>query len=330
MQYFTFQNITLTIVFICSFVLTYLVRKLALKKSIMDIPNERSSHSVPTPRGGGLAIMIAWYAGLITFYLLGKIDLNLFLALMSGVFLSAISIVDDVRNVSPKVRLFFQSLSAGLALWFIGGLGSVDLGFTIFDSIWILSPIAFVAILWAINLFNFLDGIDGHISMAAMSFAVATYMFFQSPVLLLLAVAVFGFFPWNWQRAKIFMGDVGSTLIGFNIAVLAIYFNKVSALNLEIILILTSVYWCDATFTLIRRFIRKEKLSEAHKKHAYQRLTQAGYSHQKVVLSVLAFNLILFAIAWFIPSYGKFYGFTLAFFLNIIFNVFVDSKKAFV
>ena len=330
MQYFTFQNITLTIVFICSFVLTYLVRKLALKKSIMDIPNERSSHSVPTPRGGGLAIMIAWYAGLITFYLLGKIDLNLFLALMSGVFLSAISIVDDVRNVSPKVRLFFQSLSAGLALWFVGGIGTVDFGLMQIDSVWILSPIAFVAILWAINLFNFLDGIDGHISMAAMFFAVATYMFFQSPVLLLLAVAVFGFLPWNWQRAKIFMGDVGSTLIGFNIAVLAIYFNKVSALNLEIILILTSVYWCDATFTLIRRFIRKEKLSEAHKKHAYQRLTQAGYSHQKVVLLVLAFNLILFAIAWFIPSYGKFYGFALSFFLNIIFNVFVDSKKAFV
>jgi len=207
-----------------------------------------------------------------------------------------ISIIDDMVSLSPKIRFLTQFISVGLALFFLGGLQILDLGFIKLNWIWILTPIALIGIIWFINLYNFIDGIDGYASMEAIFVGSAIYYFTKSEIALILAISTFGFLPWNWQRAKIFMGDVGSTLLGFILIVLGIYFQNTDEFSLINWLILTSLFWFDATYTLLRRWLNKEKLSVAHRKHAYQRIVQAGWSHQKTTIFGLIINLLFFAI----------------------------------
>jgi len=144
-------------VFVVSFVLTFFVRKLALKKNIVDKPNERSSHTVPTPRGGGLAIVISWYIGITYLFINNSIDASLFYALLSGLILVFVGILDDIFSLSPKTRIFAQSATAVLALYLLGGLHCIDFGFYILKTPYLLYPIAFIGIIWFINLFNFLN-----------------------------------------------------------------------------------------------------------------------------------------------------------------------------
>ena len=117
------------LVLVSSFIITGIYRRIAIKKSILDIPNIRSSHSVPTPIGGGIAIAIAWYAGITFLFLIHKIPIHLFYALLFGLPLVIVSMIDDIKNVSPKIRLLIQFFSAMGGLYFIGGFKSLDLGF---------------------------------------------------------------------------------------------------------------------------------------------------------------------------------------------------------
>jgi UDP-N-acetylmuramyl pentapeptide phosphotransferase/UDP-N-acetylglucosamine-1-phosphate transferase len=277
--------------FVCSFLLTWLVRKWTIRKAILDIPNERSSHTIPTPRGGGIAIALVWFIALIILKLTDRIENQLFFALLSGIPLSLTGFLDDVLHLTAKIRFFVQFVCAGLALLFLGGLGHADLGFYTFESSWILTPLAFIGIVWLTNLFNFLDGIDGYISTEVIFVGISAFILFDDNLSLLLAVVVLGFLLWNWQKAKIFMGDVGSTLLGFTIAVFAIYHQNTDHSSIILWIMLTSLFWTDATITLWRRFRNKEQLSQAHRKHAYQRIVQAGFSHQKTVLYGLGVNL---------------------------------------
>jgi Fuc2NAc and GlcNAc transferase len=325
------EYIFIAFMFVSSFVLTFLVRKLAVKGDVFDIPNHRSSHSVPTPRGGGLAIALVWYVGLIILYFLGEIQDRLFFALLSGLSLSMISIIDDVRNISPRIRLLFQILSSALAIYFIGDIESFDLGLFSLSNQILLRIILFISILWSINLFNFLDGIDGYISTAGIFVAFAFYYFVQDSVSLLMIASIAGFLPWNWQRAKIFMGDVGSTLIGFNIAVLAIWYRNTDVLSFNTVLIITSLYWFDATVTLLRRLLKGERISEAHRKHAYQRVVQSGKSHQKTVIYVLIINVLLLLLVVLNMNYCKCYYLLMILNLAIcsILYIYVEKKKKF-
>ncbi|MCT7593207.1 hypothetical protein N5U31_09520 [Aliarcobacter butzleri] len=152
-------------------------------------------------------------------------------------------------------------------------------------------------------------------------------MLFSGNHFLVLAVAVLGFLYWNWNKAKIFMGDVGSTLLGYNIAIFTIYYANQQASNFWIWIILFGVYWFDATLTLIRRKLNKEKLSQAHKKHGYQRLTQAGWSHYKVTNYSIGLNIILFFIVYFVSNI--FVAFILALIVLGLSMKFVDNKRAF-
>lgn len=294
------------IIFLASFVLTFVVRKIAIKKSIIDIPNDRSSHTVPTPRGGGLAIVIAWFAGLVYFFINDEIDVNLFYALLSGIFLVVISFIDDIKSQTPKIRFTFQFISSALALYFLGGLNSFDLGFYSIENIYLLTPIAFVAILWFINLFNFLDGIDGYEASEVIMICMSLFCLFGDSITLILAIACFGFLLWNWQKAKIFMGDVGSTILGFNVAVLAIYYQNEHITSILNLMILSSVFWFDATLTLFRRWRNNEQLSVAHRKHAYQRIVQAGFSHQKTVLFSILLNIFAFVLVYLSIQFSNF------------------------
>lgn len=148
---------------------------------------------------------------------------------------------------------------------------------------------------------------------------------------ILLAVSVGGFLIWNWPKAKIFMGDVGSTLLGFIAAVLAIYYQNTLQLSLVAMLILTAVFWFDATVTLIRRILNKEKLSEAHRKHAYQRIVQAGWSHQKTTLWSLGINCVGFGFAFLATQYMVFQEVLLVMYLGVLYLVlrYIDKQKPF-
>lgn len=277
-----------------SFALTYVIRKYAIKQKVLDIPNERSSHSIPTPRGGGLAIVICWYIGITILFTQGLMDKALFKALLSGVILAVVGIIDDIISLKPSTRMLFQTLASALAIYFIGGFQVYY-----FENMpqflhLIISAFSVIGIIWFINLYNFLDGIDAYASLEAIFVAGALFYFTQSPIFVVLLVSTFGFLIWNWPKAKIFMGDVGSTQLGFILIVLGIYFHNEHTLNFTSWLVLTSLFWFDATFTLIRRIKNKEKISQAHKKHAYQRIVQCGFSHLKTSLSALVINIVVF------------------------------------
>lgn len=319
------------LVFVASLVLTWVVRHYAIRKSIIDIPNDRSSHTIPTPRGGGLAVAISWFLGLTFIFIKGKIEPSVYYALLSGLPLTLIGFADDIFSLKPNVRFLVQFVCAVSALWFLRGLQIFPFPFGDLDWIIILTPLAFVAIIWAINLFNFLDGIDGYIGSEIVFIGLSVFFLTGDEIGLLFAVATLGFLVWNWPKAKIFMGDVGSTLLGFTVAVMAIYHQNYQLSSLWVWLILTSVFWFDATVTLIRRFINKEKLSEAHRKHAYQRIVQSGFSHQKTTIWSIVLNIVGLGFAWLAHYYSDFAVLILIFHLGLLFIVlhFIDNRKPF-
>ncbi|MBF7066129.1 MraY family glycosyltransferase [Aliarcobacter butzleri] len=315
------------ILLLFSFLLTYFIKNYMIKKSLVASVNERSSHTVPTPHGGGIAIAITWFIGLFYLYFIGQIENNLFYALLLGAVISIVSFFDDIYELSPKLRLIIQAIVAIGGLYFLGGFEALSFG--IFD---IQNPIftnifAFFMIIWFINLYNFLDGINGYAGSEAVFLSLAGFILFGGNYFLVLDVAVLGFLYWNWNKAKIFMGDVGSTLLGYNVAIFTIYYANQEPTNFWIWIILFGVYWFDATLTLIRRKLNKERLSLAHKKHAYQRLTQAGWSHYKVTNYSIGLNILLFAIVFFISNI--FVAFLFSFVVLVLVMKFIDSKKAF-
>lgn len=291
----------LIIVVLASYFLTALVHFYALKKNILDIPNERSSHSVVTPRGGGLAIAATFIFSLVFIAVLGIVSVNVAVALVGGsVLIAAIGWIDDRNSVSPRLRLAVHFLAAVWALYWLGGFTRMDVGFTTVHLGWAGSIIAAVGIVWLINLYNFMDGIDGIAGTEAISVALgAGFLLFWGGsqglawVCIILALAVAGFLVWNWPPAQIFMGDVGSGFLGYVFAVLAIVTEKSFSVPLIVWLMLLGVFITDASITLFKRLARGEKLSQPHKTHVYQLAVQAGYSHKQVTLVLLFINILL-------------------------------------
>ena len=326
-----YNGIIIAILFFISLGGTFIVRNVALRKSILDIPNERSSHSTPTPRGGGLAIALTWYSFLIFWFLEGKLEYKLFLALMCGLILSVISFIDDVRNLSPKIRIVSQIISSSLALVILGGLKIIDLGFIVIKiPVW-LNILVLLSIVWMTNLFNFLDGIDGYLGSESLFIFLSLFIITGDILLIAFVSIIFGFLIWNWPKAKIFCGDVGSTLIGFTVMIFAIQYQNTNKLSFIIPIILSGLFWMDASITLIRRWRNKEKLSIPHKKHAYQRLVQWGYSHTQVVIYGMIINILLFLIAYmsWINEKLLLLAFLLHIIIVLIFIKFSDNKMAF-
>ena len=314
-----------------TYISTFFARMFALKQAIIDTPNERSSHSVPTPRGGGIGIGIIWFIGLIFLRYCNEIEDSLFYAFLSGSILFVMGFLDDRFDLRPSIRLTAQFIASGVALWFLGGVSKVDFGFAEIEAFWIWTPIALIGIIWFINLYNFIDGIDGYASMEAIFISFCFFLLFHDSFLLILAAATFGFIIWNWQPAKIFLGDSGSTLLGFNIIIFTIYYQKTCEISILALLIPSVLFWFDASWTLIRRFRNKEKLTKAHKKHAYQRLVQSGFSHQKTVIYAFFFNLIfamLFFASWFYKTW-VFLFFSLSVLIAYLSIKLIDKRKPF-
>jgi len=304
-----YQQIILSCVclFVTTFTLTHLVRFLAIHKNILDIPNKRSSHQMPMPRGGGIAIVLTFVVALIWFAIVGVFPWNLTIALLGGgTLIAIIGHIDDVYRLRASLRMIAHFVAASWAVYWIGGLTILDLGTWKFILATQGTFLAIIGIVWCINLYNFMDGIDGLAGSEGMFIAIASgyalYASYHANLALLMwlfAAMIAGFTVVNWPPAKIFLGDVGSGFIGYVFSVMAIFTANQALLPINFWLILLAIFLCDATFTLINRARRGEVLHAAHREHAYQQLVIYGMSHKQVTLGVLLVNVcILLPLAY--------------------------------
>jgi Fuc2NAc and GlcNAc transferase len=288
-----------------SALVTRLVRRLALAHGVLDIPNSRSSHTTATPRGGGIAIVVTATAGTILLAFLGPLPTDMVLAASGGgIAVAGIGFLDDRFSVPPGIRFAVHVTAAIWAVVCLGGLPPVRIGAHVVQLGWAGEVLAVLGIVWTLNLFNFMDGIDGIAASEAVfitgSGALLTLLGAGSPGVLAAALvfsaACSGFLLWNWPPAKIFMGDVGSGYVGYVIAVLALTATRVNPNAIWVWLILGGAFFVDATVTLVRRVLRGERVHEAHRSHAYQWLARKWGSHRPVTVSVLMLNLM-----WLLP-----------------------------
>jgi len=270
------------------------------KHSILDEKNLRSSHVHPTPRIGGLSFTSLIFLMLIVFFYLGELSISshYYLALIVPPFLvSIISIIDDLRNgISRVLRLSVHLLASAFALLLLVSVPKDLLQLIVF-------LISVISIAWFINLFNFMDGIDG-IAASESIFVISTsagFSFFAeksdwATIQLIMVAPIVGFTIINWQPAKIFMGDVGSTFLGILLPIVLIISIQQDVMTIWSAIILTSSFLVDASWTLATRFLTGQKWHQPHRSHLYQILSRELGSHSKVCLFNLAFN-----ICWILP-----------------------------
>lgn len=291
-------------VFAVSWVLTLVLRRYALAKSLMDIPNERSSHSIPTPRGGGVAIVVSFLLALPFLADLGLLSIGALFGLFgSGLLVAAIGFADDHGHIAARWRLLGHFIAAGWALFWANGFPPIEFFGALVDLGWFGNILALVYLVWMLNLYNFMDGIDGLASAEAISVCLGmclVYWFSGNVELiwapLILTAAVAGFTWWNFPPARIFMGDAGSGFLGLILGGVVILSLTNNPLFLWCWLILLGVFIVDATFTLLARIINGAKIYEAHRSHAYQYAARKYSSHAVVTSFVVLLNVI-----WLLP-----------------------------
>lgn len=319
--------------FITSCFLTYLIRRYALKKSLIDIPNARSSHSIPTPRGGGLSVVIVFLAialGLgIDYKIIG-----------AGLLVAGIGFWDDHQHIPARWRLLVHFGASALALYSVSKLPLIPFFAFSLENDYILAIIYIFGLVWLLNLYNFMDGIDGIASVEAITIALsaAALLFIHgqgqsvSFLLWIFASTIAGFLVWNFPAAKIFMGDACSGFLGFSLGICALITSSGNypLINIWSWLILLGVFITDATFTLIKRILNKEVWYEAHASHAYQHYArqlihtfqQQGCEHQNArTKSHRRVNLMmtLINLFWLLPlaTAATFYAYW-AFLITVI------------
>ena len=292
-------------------------RRLAAER-MLDIPNARSLHTQPTPRGGGLGIVIgvligAW--GLLMSRVL-RMPLNEVVALsLGGSIVALVGWIDDSNRLPYRLRLVVQTISSAIILIMVGYFRAVTVPFV--GNIQLQSIGILIALLWMLgltNAYNFMDGIDGIASgqalIAGLTWAIIGYMsgeVFVGLIGVLLAGTSLGFLFHNWPPARIFMGDVGSAFIGFVLAVLPIIAGQEDSRIMVAGFLIVWPFIFDTSFTLVHRMIKKENIFEAHRSHVYQRLVIAGYTHRFVTLIYMGLALTgaILAILWVKDSCGS-------------------------
>ena len=312
-----FVLFTLLTAAVTAALLTGVVRHFVLARGLLDVPNERSSHVVPTARGGGIAIVAVVLAVAALSLWTGGADTRLALGLLlGGALVAGIGFLDDRGHVSAPLRLLVHFVALGGALAAIGGLPAVTWGDGRVDLGLAGDVLACVAGVWFLNLFNFMDGIDGIAASEAafVAFAAAWLAGTTGAPAWLITLwlvtggASLGFLLWNWPPARIFMGDVGSGFLGFVLPLLLVYSTGHSGLNLWTALILGAPFVADATVTLVARIARGERWYSAHRSHAYQWLSRRWGSHARVTGLFILVNvgLVLPAAWWTVlwPQHG--------------------------
>ncbi|MDR0276660.1 MAG: glycosyltransferase family 4 protein [Paucimonas sp.] len=295
------------VIAVISLLVTGLLRRYALSTSLIDVPNARSSHTVPTPRGGGVAIVLSFLAALPLGWLDGSLPTGAFVGLAgAGALVAVIGFMDDHGHIAARWRLLGHFTGAAWALFWLGGLPPLQVFGLDLDLGWLGALLAAFYLVWMLNLYNFMDGIDGLASVEAICATVgmcALYFASGHPQLiwpaLILGMAVAGFLFWNFPPAKIFMGDAGSGFLGITLGILALQAAWTDSRLFWAWLILLGVFIVDATVTLIRRLMIGQKVYEAHRTHAYQYASRRYGRHLPVTLGVLAINLFwLLPLAW--------------------------------
>jgi len=296
----------LLLLFALSWVSVGAFRWYAIDKGLLDEPTARSSHIAPTPRGGGVVFFLGW---VILFSVLYYFDyLTLYYVWLFSPILAVglVGFWDDHKSLSAATRFLVQCLAAVACLFLAQEGGELV-------SAWLPIPIPLpicflflvVAMVWVTNLFNFMDGSDGFAACEGIFvFTVGGYLLYCANAYELAILAwglvalLGGFLAWNWPRAQIFMGDSGSYFLGFLTALYALISYKFFHVPLLLWVIMTSLFWFDATVTLLRRLLAGEQWRKPHKSHAYQRLMQAGWSHQQVLIAAIGVNGVLGVLVW--------------------------------
>lgn len=296
--------LVMLIVVVVSALLTGVIRRYAIHQSVLDVPNERSSHTVPTPRGGGVAIVLSFLGAIVLGWASGVVGGNQVLAVaVGGGLIAIVGFMDDHGHIPARWRLLGHFTGAGVMVWLLGGLPpvlvfgqSLDLGLA-------GAFLGAVYLVWMLNLYNFMDGIDGLASCEAITACLTCATVYligghtlEGWIVLALGSAVAGFLIWNFPPAKIFMGDAGSGFIGVTVGYLALEGSSLNPSFLWMWLIALGVFVVDATYTLLKRLIGGAKVYEAHRSHAYQHASRRYRSHRKVTCAVCAINLL-----WLLP-----------------------------
>ena len=273
---------------------TRLLIPLLAHREVLDHPNERSSHRVPTPRGGGIAVVGSVLLAWTVLARGGSVPSGVFGIALGAVLLAAVSWLDDLRGLSPVVRLLAQAAAVAIGLFVLPG-PQEPLHLAAIGLVWI----------WWINLFNFMDGIDGLAGSEAAAIGAGLLLFASvgvgaDPALRALAAAVtgaaVGFLVWNWSPARVFLGDVGSVPLGYVLGFLLL--GLALRGHWRVALILPLYFLADATITLARRLVRGERVWEAHREHFYQQAVRRGLGHAAVVKRVIAADLVLLGCGW--------------------------------
>jgi Fuc2NAc and GlcNAc transferase len=285
---------------ILSIALTGIVRRYAASRRILDIPNSRSSHDVPTPRGGGLAIVLSFSATLAVLAVGGEIDRNsAAILLICGGIVGVVGLLDDKYQLPARVRFAAQLLAACLFVALADGLSAPMIA-SFSQHQWIGGLTLVVLLIWATNLFNFMDGLDGiAASEAAFVAGAGGWLNFVqdgssgvTTAMFCLCTISLGFLVWNWPPAKIFLGDVGSGFLGLMLAMLGLLASSSASTPVQVWVILGGAFVVDATVTLMRRMVRGDRWLEGHRLHAYQHLARRWNGHLPVTLLFTAINLL--------------------------------------
>ncbi|CFR10868.1 glycosyl transferase [Yersinia kristensenii] len=332
------------IFFMLSTILTLVLRKYALKNNIIDTPNSRSSHITPTPRGGGVAIVVSFLCGIALFYFQGYLPLLTVIGLVvSGGVIALVGFWDDHGHIAARWRLLAHFSAAAFLLFCLGGFPVLIVSGVVVNLGILGNLFGLLFLVWMLNLYNFMDGIDGLASAQAVTTSIgAIVIYFISGyhvdlssylVLGLLASTVLGFLLWNFPPAKIFMGDAGSGFLGLIIGSLAISAGWIETKFFFCWLILLGLFIVDATWTLVRRVISGFKVYEAHRSHGYQILSRRFKGHLPVTLSAITINIIwLFPIALLVgidivnPIIGLIISYIPLLFVDYKFNAGVNNE----
>lgn len=287
-----------------SFLLTWALRCYALARKMLDMPNLRSSHRVPTPRGGGVAIVLSFLLTLPPLALLGGLPWPLTWALLgAGAGVAALGFLDDHGHLAVRWRLLGHFACAFWALFCLGGLPPLTVFGSSLDLGWAGHVLAMFYLVWLLNLYNFMDGIDGLASVEAICVCLGGALLYLGlgfagsvQPALLLAASVAGFLFWNFPPARIFLGDAGSGFLGIGLGILSLQAAWLAPQLLWSWLILLGVFIVDATWTLFRRLLRGDKVYQAHRSHAYQFAARRYGRHLPITVAVCMINLF-----WLVP-----------------------------
>ena len=284
--------------------LTFGLENYAQRFQLMDIPNDRSSHETPTPRGGGVSVVLV-FLGFVSVLLIQDrlLPSYAFSMLLGGGVIAAVGFWDDHQHIPARYRVTLHLLAAGLALFLLPGLPGIPMVLGDMHLGLLGYPFFVVALVWFLNLFNFMDGVDGIASVEAISIAggaglilLAQSEFEWAFLCFGLVICVGGFLVWNWPPARIFMGDACSGFLGLIIGLLAIIVSIETDMSIWSWVILSGVFIVDATVTLVRRMLGGDVWYEAHRSHGYQILSRRWGEHKRVTLAVLLTNFV-----WLMP-----------------------------